>query len=50
MLNARETDKQQVDVILHDNVRNMEKAVDDMKVPRCTRESAVTVQRHSLNC
>ena len=33
MLNACEIDKQRVHVILHDNVRNMKKAIDDMEVP-----------------
>ena len=33
MLNACEIDKQWVDDILHDNIRNMKKAMDDMEVP-----------------
>ena len=33
MLNACEIDKQQVHVILPDNIRNMKTAMDDMEVP-----------------
>ena len=32
MLNVCEIDKQRVDVILHDSVRNMKKAMDDMEI------------------
>ena len=58
MLKVCEIDKQRVHVILHDNLRNMKKAVDDMEVQSvgcvlhtsagCTRGSAVTAQRHRL--
>ena len=33
MLNVCEIDKQRIHVILHDNVRNMKKEVDDVDVP-----------------
>ena len=33
MLNACDIDKQHVEIILHDNVRNMKKEMDDMEVP-----------------
>ena len=55
-----EIDKQRVHVILCDNVRNMNKAMEDMAVlsvgciahtsAGCTRGSAVTVQCHRLTC
>ena len=38
-LNACDIDKQWVDVILHDNLRNMKKAVDDMEVTSVGRVS-----------
>ena len=56
-LNTCDTEKQHLHVILHDNLRNMKKAVDDMEVPSvgcvshtsaaCTQGSAVIVQRQT---
>ena len=51
MLNACEIDKQRVDVISHDNVWNMKKAMDDMEVPSvgCVSHTSAAVHEGLLS-
>ena len=59
MLNVCEIDKQCVHVILHDNLRNMKKAVDGMEVPsvgcishtlKLAVHEGLLSQNHRLTC
>ena len=51
MLNACDTDKQRVHVILHDNIRNMKQAVDDMEAPSvgCISHTSAAVHEGLLS-